>query len=273
MIDPDLDPLETDLVLEAVNRRFGFDFRGYSRASLERRIRNVRDREGLRHVAELIPRLLHDPSFVDQFVNGISVNVTEPFRDPEVFAALRTELFPVLETYPYFKIWHAGCASGEEIYSLAILLHEADLLDRAQIYATDINTEALARARDGIYPLDSLRKAEAGYRKAGGQARLADYYTAQYGAGRFASMLRSNLVCSQHNLVTDAPFGEMVAVICRNVLIYFTRDLQDRVISLFHASLARRGFLTLGTRESLAHIPSGARFEASRPDARIYRAL
>ena len=175
VIDPDLDPLETDLVLDAVNRRYGFDFRGYSRASLERRIRSVCDRHGMRHIAELIPRLLHEPSFVDQFVNGISVNVTEPFRDPGVFAAMREELFPVLQTYPYFKIWHAGCASGEEVYSLAILLHEAGLLERAQIYATDINTEALTRARDGIYPLESLRKAEKGYRQAGGQAKLSDY--------------------------------------------------------------------------------------------------
>ena len=273
VIDPDLDPLETDLVLDAVNRRYGFDFRGYSRASLERRIRSVCDRHGMRHIAELIPRLLHEPSFVDQFVNGISVNVTEPFRDPGVFAAMREELFPVLQTYPYFKIWHAGCASGEEVSSLAILLHEAGLLDRAQIYATDINTEALTRARDGIYPLESLRKAEKGYRQAGGQAELSDYYTAQYGAARFAPMLRKQLVCSQHNLVTDAPFGEMVLVICRNVLIYFSRELQNRVIGLFHDSLVRRGYLTLGSRESLAHVPAGAHFEALRPEARIYRAL
>ena len=273
VIDPDLDPLETDLVLDAVNRRYGFDFRGYSRASLERRIRSVCDRHGMRHIAELIPRLLHEPSFVDQFVNGISVNVTEPFRDPGVFAAMREELFPVLQTYPYFKIWHAGCASGEEVYSLAILLHEAGLLERAQIYATDINTEALTRARDGIYPLESLRKAEKGYRQAGGQAELSDYYTAQYGAARFAPMLRKQLVCSQHNLVTDAPFGEMVLVICRNVLIYFERELQNRVVELFRASLGHRGYLMLGSKESLTYMPVGAEFELLDREARIYRAL
>ena len=258
--------------MDAAWRRFGIDFRGYSRASLERRIRSVCDKEGTEHVSQLIPRILHEHGFIDRFVNGISVNVTEPFRDAESFLCLREHLFPVLRTYPYFKIWHAGCASGEEVYSLAIMLHEAELLDRAQIYATDINTSALVKAREGIYSLEGLEKAESSYRKAGGTRKLADYYTEQYGAGRFHNFLRNNMVFSQHNLVTDGAFGEMVAVLCRNVLIYFDRKLQDRVIRLFNNSISHRGFLMLGSRESLTHIPSGAEFETINREHRIYRA-
>lgn len=272
MIDPELRQLECELVIEAAARRFGFDFAQYSRASLERRLRNLADQERLDQLSELIPKLLHEPGFIDRFVNGISVNVTEPFRDPECFAALREHVFPTLATYPYFKIWHAGCASGEEVYSLAVLLKEAGLLGRAQIYATDINTRALATARDGIYPEETLQKSQAGYLKSGGAGELSAHYTAAYGSGRFNDELRDAIVFSQHNLVTDQPFGEMVLILCRNVLIYFDRNLQDRALRLFASSLSHRGYLAIGAKESLTYLPAGDGFELLSRDGRVYRA-
>ena len=202
-MDPKLQALEVELLIETAKRRYGFDFSQYSRASLERRLANLRDQLTLGSVAEMIPMLLHQPDFIDRFVNGISVNVTEPFRDPQCFKALLETVFPTLETYPYFKVWHAGCASGEEVYSTAILLHEAGLLERAQIYATDINTRSLATAREAVYSEEALAKAEKHYLAAGGQAQLSDYYVTQYGAGRFSDKLRQSVVFSQHNLVTD----------------------------------------------------------------------
>lgn len=271
--NPETRALETDLLVEAVYRRYGFDFRQYARASLERRLLNVCERQGIAHIAGLIPRVLHEPAFIDRLVNSISVNVTEPFRDPECFAAIRKQVFPVLATYPFFKIWHAGCASGEEVYSMAILLHEAGLLERAQLYATDINTDALARARDGIYTEEALARAEAGYQAAGGQGVLSDYYLAQYGSGRFENFLRTNMVFSQHNLVTDSAFGEMTLIMCRNVLIYFDRGLQDHVVRLFSDSLVHRGFLALGAKESLMHMPAGSGFDCVNRAGRLYRGL
>ncbi len=273
MIDPDVLRIETDLVVAALYQRYGLDFRQYSRASLERRLLGLVEKLHLQHVTDLIPRLLHEPGFVDRMVNGIAVNVTEPFRDPECFSAIRQHVFPVLRTYPYFKIWHAGCASGEEVYSMAILLKEAGLLDRAQIYATDINTDALARARDGIYPVESIARGEKNYLAAGGTGRLADYTLQQYGSARFDSSLRENMVFSQHNVVSDEVFGEMVLVMCRNVLIYFERELQNRVIDLFQRSLVHRGFIALGAKESLQHITGGAAFECLDRPARLYRAI
>lgn len=273
MIDPDVLKIETDLVVTALHQRYGLDFRQYSRASLERRLQGLVEKLALDHVTDLIPRLLHEPGFVDRMVNGIAVNVTEPFRDPECFAAIREHVFPVLRTYPYFKIWHAGCASGEEVYSMAIMLREAGLLDRAQIYATDINTDALARARDGIYTSEAIARGEKNYLAAGGTGQLADYVLQQYGSARFANSLRDNMVFSQHNVVSDEVFGEMVLVLCRNVLIYFERDLQNRVVNLFHRSLAHRGFVALGAKESMTHLASGSDFECLDRHARLYRAV
>lgn len=273
MNDPEILRIEVDLVVQALHQRYGLDFRQYSRASLERRLVGLVEKLQLRHVTDLIPRLVHEPGFADRMVNGIAVNVTEPFRDPECFAAIREHVFPVLRTYPYFKIWHAGCASGEEVYSMAILLQEAGLLDRAQIYATDINTDALARARDGIYPADSIVRGERNYLAAGGTRRLADYTIQQYGSARFDAALRENMIFSQHNIVSDEVFGEMVLIMCRNVMIYFERELQHRVVDLFGRSLTHRGFLALGAKESLMHMASGSAFECLDRNARLYRAV
>ncbi len=269
----DLEELEIDLLLEALDQRYGYDFRHYARASLRRRLLGLLDREGLKHVSELIARVLHKEDFLDQLVNGISVTVTEPFREPRTLAALREHVFPWLQSHAFAKIWHAGCSSGEEVYSLAILLAEEGMLDRVQIYATDINTESLAVARQGIYALEAVRAAEENYRRAGGRNKLSDYYAAQYGRAKFATRLQERMVFSQHNLVTDTAFGEMQLILCRNVLIYFKRELQDRVLQLFVAALARRGFLALGLKESLGSIEHTGPYETVDADARLFRKI
>jgi chemotaxis protein methyltransferase CheR len=269
----DLEDLEVDLLLEALDRRYGYDFRRYSQASLRRRLLGFVQRSGLRHVAQLIPAALHEPGFLDQLVNSISVPVTEPFRDPAGLAAIVTQVFPWLQSHPFSKIWLAGCASGEEVHSLAILLDEAGLLERVQLYATDINTATLAAARQAIYPLEAVKRAEENYRRAGGRGRLADYYVAQYGYARMLGRLQANMIFSQHNLATDAAFGEMQCIVCRNVLIYFNRDLQARVVNLFLSSLARRGFLALGAKETLEGLDVAQYFEVIDRNARLFRAL
>lgn len=269
----DLEDLEIDLLLEALDRRYGYDFRRYARASLRRRLLHFADRTRAGSIADLIPAALREEGFLDRLVNGISVAVTEPFREPASLAAVREHVFPWLQSHGYSKIWLAGCSSGEEVYSLAILLEEAGLLDRVQLYGTDINTDALARAREAIYPLEAVRRAEENYRRAGGARQLADYYVAQYGRARLAQRLQRNMVFSQHNLATDAAFGEMQFILCRNVLIYFNRELQQRVLKLFAGSLARRGFLALGAKETLGALDDPQRFAVSDPAARLFRAL
>ena len=269
----DLEDLEIDLLLEALDRRYGYDFRRYARASLRRRLLAFVDREHRRSIADLIPAALREEGFLDRLVNGISVAVTEPFREPACLAAVREHVFPWLQSHAYCKIWHAGCSSGEEAYSLAILLEEAGMLDRVQIYGTDINTDALAKAREAIYPLDLMRRGEDNYRRAGGKRKLADYYVAQYGRAKLSHRLQRNMVFSQHNLATDAAFGEMQFIICRNVLIYFNRELQERVLRLFAGSLSRRGFLALGAKESLGPLDEAQRFETIDNAARLFRAL
>jgi chemotaxis protein methyltransferase CheR len=269
----DLEELEIDLVLQALDQRYGYDFRHYARASLRRRLQYFVERNRLHSIAELIPPLLHQKDFLDRLVNGISVAVTEPFREPASLAAVREHVFPWLQSHSYSKIWHAGCASGEEVYSLAILLDEAGMLDRVQIYGTDINTDALARARAAIYPLEAVRRAEDNYRRAGGSRRLADYYVAQYGRAKLSDRLQRNMVFSQHNLATDSAFGEMQFVLCRNVLIYFNRELQARVLKLFATSLSRRGFLALGSKETLDSLDVARRFQTIDNQARLFRAI
>lgn len=269
----DLEDLEMDLLLEALDRRYGYDFRRYARASLRRRLLHFIQAQKLDSIGALIPLALRDPVFLERLVNGISVPVTEPFRDPRGLAAVREHVFPWLQSHPYSKLWVAGCASGEEVYSLAILLEEAGLLSRVQIYATDINTAMLNRAREAIYSLEAMQRAEENYRRAGGCRRLADYYVAQYGRAKLATRLQQNVVFSQHNLATDSVFGEMQFILCRNVLIYFTRDLQERVLKLFMASVVRRSFLALGEKESLELLNAARYFEVIDHDVRLFRAL
>jgi len=246
-----LQELEIDLLLEAVHRRYGYDFRDYARASLRRRVRKLMLDEGVGTVSALLERVLHDADCLDRLVRTWTINVTSMFRGPGFFAAFREHAVPLLRTYPFVRVWIAGCASGEEVYSLAILLREEGLLARSRIYATDLNGEALERARDGIYDLGQMKEYTENYQRSGGTRSFSEYYTARYERVVFDPSLRDNVVFSRHNLVTDGSFNEFQAIVCRNVLIYFNRDLQDRVHRLFNESLCNLGILGLGSKETL----------------------
>jgi chemotaxis protein methyltransferase CheR len=266
-----IEAIETDLLLEAIFRRYGYDFRNYARASMERRIRHGLQRLGCKQISELTRRILYEPEFFQELIDGFSITVTEMFRDPEVYAQLRTQVLPYLATYPFIKVWHAGCATGEEVYSLAILLAEEGILERTTIYATDFNETALHTAREGIYPIDRLQVYGDNYQKSGGRATLANYYHAQYDSVIMAKSLRKNITFARHNLVSDQVFGEMHLIICRNVMIYFNRDLQERVLTLFDDSLIGNGFLCLGSKESLRFSSLAGKFRELDPSLKVYR--
>jgi chemotaxis protein methyltransferase CheR len=268
---PPVEALEIELLLEAIYRHYGHDFRRYSRASLRRRLRKHLEAEELSSFSALQDRILHEAGAMDRLLKDMSINVTAMFRDPTFFLALRKHAIPVLRTYPFVRIWHAGCASGEEVVAMAILLEEEGLLDRARIYATDMNAEALAHGRAGIYPLARMREYTANYQRAGGTHSFSEYYTASYGAALFHPRLRENVLFAQHNLATDTSFTEFNVILCRNVLIYFDRSLKEKALSLFTDSLAPFGFLCLGRRESLRF--TGAEDDYREMDAaeRVYR--
>lgn len=265
--------LELDLLLDAVKTRYGYDFRDYAKASMVRRVRKYMDKTGIHHVSELIPLFLHDSRAFYQFVRSLSVVVTEMFRDPEVFKVLREEVVPVLKTYPFVKIWHAGCASGEEVYSMAILLEEEGILDRCQIYATDFNDDALKLAKEGIYPTGNIELYEQNYSLSGGKFQLSDYWVNCYDSIKINSRLVERVTFANHNLVTDGVFGEMNLVMCRNVLIYFNEQLQDRALTLIKDSLCPRGFLCIGRRENLKFSQIRSQLEDVDNALRIYRKL
>lgn len=267
----DLEDIEIDLLLEAVYRRYGFDFRNYARASLRRRLSRRRDLEGIATISGLLERLLHDPDCMERLLLDLSINVTAMFRDPGFYRAFRERVVPVLRTYPFLRIWNAGCSTGEETYSLAVLLAEEGLLDRTRIYATDINQSVLARARDGVFPLEKMREYTENYLAAGGTRAFSEYYVAAYDGVRFDPALVANVVFAQHNLVADRSFNEFQVVICRNVLIYFDKTLQDRVHRLFHDSLSRFGILVLGQKESVSFTPHEHDYQALDDAHRIYR--
>lgn len=271
MNDAAVRDIEISLFLDAMLARHGYDFHHYAKASLKRRIVGLAQAEGCQAIAELIPRLLREDGFLPRALARLSVPVTEMFRDPLVFLTLRREVLPLLESYPRIAIWQAGCASGEECASLAILLKEAGLLQKVQIYATDINDSALAAAEEGVYPARAVAEAEGNYRKAGGIASLADYFHTAYGFSKLADDIRGRIVFAHHNLVADGVFCEVHMVLCRNVLIYFDRNLQGRVASLFHDSLARGGFLCLGNRESLQFTSVADRFKIVDGECRIFK--
>lgn len=263
--------VELGLLLDAVRLRYHYDFRGYSVASLKRRLGQARERFGCRTFSQLQERVLHDPAVLPDLLGYLTVQVSELFRDPAYFRALRERVVPHLRTYPSLKVWVAGCAGGEEVYSLAILFREEGLEERTVFYGTDINPAALARAEAGVYELDRMALFTENYQKAGGRTSLADYYTAAYGAAVFDKSLRKRAVFSDHSLVSDQVFAEVHLVSCRNVLIYFDRPLQDRAVGLFRESLVRKGFLGLGAKESLrfnAHADAYAEFAR---DERVYQ--
>ncbi|MDM8526572.1 CheR family methyltransferase [Anaerolineales bacterium HSG24] len=263
--------LEIKLLLEALYHRYGYDFRQYSQASIKRRVLHYLSKTNHDAISALIPSLLYDEKSFKSFLFCVSVTVTEMFRDPWFYDTLQKEVFPFLKTYPFINIWHAGCATGEEVYSLAILLKESNLYDRAHIYATDFNDRALQKAKDRIYPLERMKDYSTNYQKSGGKFSLSDYYHAQYDAVIFDAALQKNITFANHNLATDGVFSEMHLVLCRNVLIYFNRDLQNRVLSIFRDSLCYNGFLCLGSKETLDF--SGVRnsfIEVARKE-RIYQ--
>jgi chemotaxis protein methyltransferase CheR len=247
----DNESIEIDLLIEAIYKKYGYDFRNYSKASLKRRIMHKFSQSGMDNLSAMQHRLLYDKSFFESLLLDLTINVTEMFRDPSFYCVVREKVIPVLKTYPFIKIWHAGCSTGEEVYSMAILLKEENLLENVMIYATDIDDRVLRIAREGIYPLDRIKEYTRNYQKACGEQSFSDYYTAKYEATIMDSSLKKNIVFSQHNLVTDGIFGEMNLIICRNVLIYFDKELQNRVLQLFHDSLIRRGILCLGSKESI----------------------
>ena len=271
MKSPEIEHIEIDLLLEAIYRRYGYDFRSYARASIERRIRQFLASAGCASVSEMIPKVIHDEKFASHLIRYFSIAVTEMFRDPSVYSAIREKVVPLLRTWSHCKIWHAGCATGEEVYSLAIVLREEGIYDRATIYATDFNNKALDHAREGIYEMDKLQEATRNYQQAGGKRSFSEYYHARYKAAAMDSSLKERLVFSSHNLASDSVFGEMHLIFCRNVLIYFNRDLQNRALGLFTESLVHGGFLCLGTKEDLRFTDFRDQYEVVDDKARIYK--
>jgi chemotaxis protein methyltransferase CheR len=263
--------LELKLLLEAIHARYRYDFRQYSLASIKRRMSRALEKFDCQSLSHLQERVLHEPAVFSALLQYLTVQVSEMFRDPAYFRAIREQVVPILATYPSLKVWVAGCSTGEEAYSLAILLRECGLLERSLIYATDINNESLRVAEAGIYTLDRIAGFSENHRDSGAPVSLSDHYTAAYGAATFDRTLRSRMVFSDHSLVTDGVFAEVQLVSCRNVLIYFNRELQDRAIGLFADALCRRGFLGLGMRESVKFSSHAPAFREFVREARIYQ--
>ncbi len=263
--------IEIDCLLSAITERYGYDFRNYARASLKRRIQNCVVISDCKQISDLIPKVLHDKKYFSEFLNNMSVTVTEMFRDPLIFKSIRENIVPKLKTYSRINIWHAGCATGEEVYSMAILLQEEGLLDRTQIYATDFNAKSLATAKAGIYPAENIQLYTKNYIKAGGKQSFSDYYWANYESAKMNDSLRDKITFVNHNLMGDEVFAEMHLVLCRNVLIYFDKVLQDRALNLFSDSLTTRGFLVLGDKETIKFSSINDDFDAVDLQLRMYR--
>ncbi|HMI85897.1 MAG TPA: protein-glutamate O-methyltransferase CheR [Polyangiaceae bacterium] len=268
--DKDIEDIEVRLVLEAINARYGYDFREYSPGSMRRRVQAALARSGASNLGLMQHRLLNEPDFFTSILDDLTVQVSEMFRDPSFYRAFREQVVPMLRTYPQLKIWHAGCAGGEEVYATAILLSEENLYDRTQIYATDMSGRAVEQAREGIYPAAQAHLYGENYLQAGGRGRLADYYSSAYGRIAVHDRLKQNVVFFQHDLVSDYALGEMQVVFCRNVLIYFGEGLRARVLGVFADSLCRGGFLCLGGSEHLPPACADAYCDFTR-DQRIYR--
>ncbi len=263
--------IEMRLLLEAVYAKYSHDFRDYSGASLKRRVQHALLQFGCDTISQLQSRVLHDPVVFQQLLEILTIPFTEMFRDPTYWLALRQQVVPLLRTYPSLKVWVAGCATGEEVFSLAILLQEEGLLERTLIYATDINPVVLEKARQGIFPIAAVRQHTANYQAAGGKRAFSDYYSAAYNAARFDPDLIRNVTFADHSLATDTVFSETHFISCRNVLIYFNKALQNRAFGLFHESLCHRGFLGLGSKESLDFSHFADRFEPVAKRDRIFR--
>ncbi|WP_428313407.1 CheR family methyltransferase [Hydrocarboniphaga sp.] len=263
--------IELQLLIDAIYLKYHYDFRGYAEASLRRRLRTAMLRFNCKTLSQLQDKLLHEPGVFAALMDFLTVQVSEMFRDPAYFRALREKVVPLLRTYPSLKIWIAGCSTGEEAYSLAILLREERLLERSLIYATDINAHALQKAEAGIFDLERIAGFTENHRRSGAQTSLSDYYTAAYGRAVFDKSLRKNIVFSDHSLATDSVFAEVQLVSCRNVLIYFNRELQDRAIGLFREALCRKGFLGIGSKESLRFSAHADAFSEINREERLFQ--
>lgn len=251
MINKDTSDFEISSLLEAVYQKYGYDFRQYSQAHIWRRVTNRMAMSGLSEISQLQSKILNDEIFAANFLQDLSITVTEMFRDPGFYKSLRENVIPILKTYPFIKIWHAGCATGEEAYSMAIIMQEEGLYDRTTIYATDFNQHALNKAKEGIFSNKMIKEYTINYQLSGGKESLSTYYTSNYGHVIMNQSLKKNIVWANHNLVTDSVFAEVHLILCRNVLIYFEKDLQNKVQKLFFNSLINGGILCLGSKESL----------------------
>lgn len=266
-----VEAVETELLLEAVYRVYGHDFRGYAPATLRRRVLHTVQVEGLPSVSALQHRVLHEPQALGRLLGALSIPVTEMFRDPSFYRALREQVLPVLRTHPFLRVWHAGCATGEEVYSLAMVLEEEGLLGRTRLYATDLSAAALEVARAGVYPQEKLETYAGNYAQAGGRGAFAGYFTRHGGYGQVVDRLRRPVIWGQHNLVSDGSFNEFHLILCRNVLIYFSRPLQDQVQGLLLGSLMPFGVLALGRHESLDFSPHAGQFSTLNSAEKLYR--
>ncbi|WP_313085794.1 protein-glutamate O-methyltransferase CheR [Pseudomonas sp.] len=265
--------IELKLLIEAIYLRYSYDFRDYSSASLKRRVLLALKQMQCETISALQNRILHDPQAFTELLQYLTIPVSEMFRDPSYYLTLREQVVPVLRTYPSLKIWVAGCSTGEEVYSMAILLQEEGLLERTLLYATDINPLSLERARQGIFDIDAMRQYTAQYQRAGGKRSLSDYYTAAYDSAIMDKSLKEKVTFADHSLATDSVFAETQLISCRNVLIYFNKPLQDRAFGLFHESLCHRGFLGLGSKETVEFSGYSERFEAFNKQERVFRKL
>ena len=265
-----VEEIEIELLLQAIKTRHGYDYQDYSPASLKRRLRLLKENTQVNSISDLITPVIHEAGFINKVVDALSVTVTEMFRDPEFFQQLRSQVLPTLKSYPRLNIWIAGCATGEEVFSLAILLHEEGLLKRTTMYATDINDKNLDIAKSGIFPLDQVPIYTRNYQMMGGRSSFSDYYHARYARAKISQFILDHIVFSEHNLAADHVFGEMQLVLCRNVLIYFNQKLQNRAITLFYQSLVRSGFLCLGTKESLRAFEQKEKFTTISTQNKIY---
>jgi len=263
--------IELRMLMEAIFLKYSYDFRDYTGASQKRRVLHAMAEMGCKTISQLQSRVLHEPNAFSQLLQFLTIPVTEMFRDPSYFTAMREHVLPVLGTYPSLKIWVAGCSTGEEVFSLAILLKEEGLLERCIIYATDINPQSLEKAKKGMFPLEHMRTYTANYQAAGGKRAFSDYYTAAYNAALFDRTLCENVTFADHSLATDSVFAETQFISCRNVMIYFNRKLQERALGLFHDSLCHRGFLGLGSKESIEFSAYGPRFEVLSRQDRLFR--
>lgn len=267
----ELEDVEIRLLLTGIQQVYGYDFRDYADASIKRRLTHWLAGSEFETFSLAQSQVLRDPDLFVSLLRGVTVNVTEMFRDPAFFQALREHIVPFLKTYPFLKIWHAGCATGEEAYSMAILLNEEGMAGRYRIYATDIDEAVLQKATEGVLPIADMQKFTRNYQKGGGKASFADYYTARYDHAILSTSLKDNIVFSPHNLAADAAFGEMNLILCRNVMIYFKPGLKERCLGLFDNSLIPGGFLCLGLKETLERKQWGERYEETVPAMRIYR--